>query len=162
MEKPILVISAMEDVELEYLKAKLKNVKIEKNKVCTFYEGEMIGKSVVLCSSDVGIINSASSITLGIEKYDPKAIINQGTAGGYGNKIRRGDIVIGTECINIMSMDTKAREKGQGTNIDDYEITTFIQGENNHLIIQKASDKLIELAKKIKNKNIYFGVIGSR
>lgn len=162
MEKPILVISAMEDVELEYLKAKLKNVKIEKNKVCTFYEGEMLEKSVVLCSSEVGIINSASSITLGIEKYTPKAIINQGTAGGYGNKICRGNIVIGTECINIMSMDTKAREKGQGTNIDDYEITTFIQGENNHLIIQKASDKLIELARKIQNENIHFGVIGSR
>lgn len=162
MEKPILVISAMEDVELEYLKAKLKNVKIEKNKVCTFYEGEMIGKSVVLCSSDVGIINSASSITLGIEKYAPKAIINQGTAGGYGDDVHKGDIVVGTEIINITSLESKSKKKGEGTNLEDYELTTFIYGEKNHLITQKASEELIQKLKNIKRKNIHFGIIGSR
>lgn len=162
MEKPILIIAAMEDSELEYLKQKLKNMKMKKNNICTFYEGKIFEEPVVLCCSNVGIINAAASITLGIEKYNPKVIINEGTAGGYGDDVHKGDIVVGTEIINITSLESKSKKKGEGTNLEDYELTTFIYGEKNHLITQKASEELIQKLKNIKRKNIHFGIIGSR
>ena len=40
-KEPILVIASMEDVELDYLKKKLENIKIEKNEMCPFIEGKI-------------------------------------------------------------------------------------------------------------------------
>ncbi len=163
-KEPILVIASMEDVELDYLKEKLENIKIEKNEFCTFYEGIMYGKDVVLCFSNVGTINAAASITLGIKKYTPKAIINEGVAGGVGEKIHVEDIAIGTEVIHINSLESGKRGRGEGTNLDDYEITTFIYGEDNRLICPKSNKDLLELTKKVAKEveeKTYFGAIGS-
>lgn len=159
-KEPILVIAAMEDRELDYLKEKLENMKIYKHKICTFYEGKMFGKEVVLCFSHVGTINAAASLTLGVEKYNPKIIINEGIAGGLGNNVKSGDIVIGSECIQINSLESKKREKGEGTKLEDYEITTFLYGEDNKLICPKADRSLLEIAKEI-DENAYIGIIGS-
>lgn len=163
-KEPILVVASMEDVELDYLKEKLEDIKIEKNEICTFYEGTMFGKDVVLCFSNVGTINAAASITFGAKKYAPKVIINEGIAGGVGEKIHVGDIVIGTEVIHINSLESKKRERGEGTNLDDYEITTFIYGEDNRLICPKSDEKLLELAKNVTKEveeKTYFGAVGS-
>ena len=162
MRNPILVIAAMEDAELGYLKENLKDLRINKNNICTFYEGKISEKPVVLCSSNIGTINVAASTTLAIEKYNPIAVISEGTAGGYGESIHKGDIVIGTACINITSAKTNKRKSGEGANIEEYKLTTFICGEDDKLILQKASDYLIEKAKQIKRENMHFGTIGSR
>ena len=163
-KEPILVIASMEDVELNYLKKNLKNMKIEKNNICTFYEGTMFDKDVVLCFSNVGTINAAASITLSVKKYTPKVIINEGIAGGIGENIHVGDIAIGTEVVHINSLESSKRGIGEGTNLDDYEITTFIYGEDNRLICPKSDTKLLELAKKVANEvseTTYFGAVGS-
>ena len=163
MKKIILVIAAMEDVELEYLKEKLNNLKIVKNNIYTFYEGEFLENQIVLVSSNIGIINSAAAITLGIEKYNPNVIINEGTAGGYGKSIHRGDIVIGKNAVNITTMETSKRKEGEGSDLSKYELITFLRGEKNRLIYKQGNKELVELAKKIEYKegNIHFGTIGS-
>ena len=164
MDRPILIIAAMEDTEMNLLKNKLNNAKRIKNKICTFIEGEMFDNSVVLCTSNIGIINAASSLTLAIEKYNPKIIINEGLAGGYGENVHTGDIVIGTDAININSFETEKRKIGEGMT-QEHELVSFLIGEKNHLIPKKADDELIEIAKKLSKKVngrcIHFGRIGS-
>jgi len=77
--------------------------------------------------------------------------------GGYTKDIHKGDIVIGTEAIDITSVEPK----GEGKNIEDYEITTFLHNEKNKLIYRKADEKLIDFINgKFKN-NLHFGIIGS-
>lgn len=163
-ERPILIIAAMEDAELEYLKEKLNNQKKVENNVCTFIEGEMFGKNIVLCASNIGTINAAASLTLAIEKYNPKAIINEGIAGGIGNNVHTGDIVVGIDTINIASYESEKRKLGEGINGYN-DLVSFIIGEENHLVPQKADSKLVELARKteicIENKKIHYGRIGS-
>ncbi len=163
--KKIVIIAAMADVELNYLKEKLENVKTEENNICKFYIGTMYENEIILCDAKVGLINASSAITLAIEKYKPDYIINQGCAGGTGKEIHKGDIVVGTKCINITSINTKYRAEGEGSNINDWELINFIAGEKDRLVYEKAGDELIENVKKIENEyrdgKIHYGVIGS-
>lgn len=163
--KKILIIAAMADVELNYLKEKLENKKIEETKICKFYIGNIDEKEIILCDAKVGLINTSSAITLGIEKYRPDYIINQGCAGGFGKKVHKSDLVIGTKCINITSIRTKNRSLGEGCNLNDWELINFIAGEEDRLIPQNAGEKLIKMVKNIEEKyqdgKIHYGIIGS-
>ena len=164
MNRPILIIAAMEDAELNILKDKLNNVERIENKVCTFIEGEMFGKQIVLCASDIGLINAAASLTLAIEKYNPIAVINEGLAGGYGENVHTGDIVVGLDAINITSYETDKKKLGEGIRQEN-ELVNFLIDEKNHLVPQNGDKKLIALTKEVvKNMNgqiIHFGRIGS-
>ena len=158
--RPILIIAAMEDAELGIIKERFDNSKRIENNICTFIEGEMYGCKVVLCASDIGTINAAASLTLAIEKYKPKVIINEGLAGGIGDSVHTGDIVIGIDVINIASYETEKRKLGEG--VSEYnELVSFIIGEDNKLIPQMADKRLIEIAKEISknygNQTIRFG-----
>ena len=78
--------------------------------------------------------------------------------GGYTKNIHKGDIIIGTDAINITSVEPKE----EGKHIEDYEITTFLHGEENKLIYRKADENLINFIKeKFKYNNLHFGTIGS-
>lgn len=80
MKKDILIIGAMEDVELNYLKCILKNSKRIEYRSFVFYEGELFGKNVVLCISNIGLINAGMACVIAIERYNPRIIINEGLA----------------------------------------------------------------------------------
>lgn len=80
MKETILIIAAMEDVELNYLKTKLKNIKEMEYKSFKFFEGEAFEKKIILCVSNIGLINSAVACTVAIDKYKPSMIINVGVA----------------------------------------------------------------------------------
>ena len=163
--KKILIISAMADVELNYLIEKLEERQIKEHNLCKFYTGKIQGKEIILCDSKVGLINNASATTLGIEKFKPDYIINQGCAGATSRKVHKSDIVIGTECINITSIKTKFKKEGEGYNLNDWELINFVAGEEDRLIPQKGSKELIEKIKKVENKyqygQIHYGRIGS-
>ena len=161
----ILIISAMADVELNYLIQNLEEYKIQKNNICNFYIGKINNNEIILCDAKVGLINTASATTLAIEKFNPDYIINQGCAGGFEKNIHKSDIVVGTECINITSIRTKYKEIGKGYNLDDWELINFVAGEEDRLIPQKAGKELIKIIKKIEKGysegKIHYGVIGS-
>lgn len=92
-KNPIVVIAAME-VECDFLIEKLNNCKKIKEGYYSFFEGEMNSYPVVVALSDVGIINSAVVTYIAINKYNPIAIINEGTAGAHDRNIHTGDIII--------------------------------------------------------------------
>ncbi len=80
MEKNIAIIAAMEDVELDYLKSKLENLKEVNYKSFKFFEGKINNKNIILCKSNIGLINAGIATTILIEKYSPYCIINEGLA----------------------------------------------------------------------------------
>lgn len=50
--------------------------------------------------------NTAAATAVIIEKYDPVAIINQGTSGGHDPALHVFDIVIGERTVNLGSLKT--------------------------------------------------------
>jgi len=163
MEKPIMIMGAMEDVKLDILKGKMENIQIEKEKTCTFYKGTLLDKSVVLCSTSIGSINASMATLLGILKYNPKMIIVQGIAGGHGTYIHAKDIVVATEIININTLETEKKLKGEGSNSLEWKLNNFIDDTGNEIIIEKSNELLIDTAKKVEYEhgNVLFGRIGS-
>lgn len=164
MEKPIMIIGAM-DPEIDFLVEKLENLKKSKLNIYNVYEGSIDGQDIVIAQSEVGIINSAVLTTLAIEKYNPSIIINEGTAGGIGRDVHKGDIVIGSECFNIMSGKTPYKEEGEGSNSLEWNYITFVNGGTDEKKTIKADEKLVhfieKLKEKYKNGNVCTGVIGS-
>ena len=166
MEKrPVMIIAAMENTELNILKNEIEGIKEEKEKIGRFYEGEIENYPVVLCCSNVGCINATAVVQLGILKYNPIAIINEGLAGALGDNIHQNDLVIGTEVININSVRTQKRKQGEGVNVFDWELVTFIAGGKDELKVEKADETLIDCVKKIEREytkgKVIYGRIGS-
>jgi adenosylhomocysteine nucleosidase len=73
------------------------------------------GRDVLLVRTGIGLVNAAGAATSAILATAPGSdgpgalVISAGTAGGVGEQVRVGDVVIGTEYINI---DADARAFG--------------------------------------------------
>ena len=98
MKSRIAIIVAMEDVEADYLKINLGSYKEEVYNGFKFLVGEIANKEVVICVSNIGLINAAIGTTITIEKYKPSIIINEGLAGGYTSDTKKGEIVVRKGC----------------------------------------------------------------
>ena len=59
--------------------------------------GELSGKQIILLKSGIGKVNAAMQVTSLIAIMQPNYIINSGVAGGIGEGMHQGDIVVGTE-----------------------------------------------------------------
>ncbi len=160
--KPIVIIAAMQE-ESDFLINKLKNAKCENVGKYKFYEGFINNYPVVICESLVMSINAAIATHIAIEKYNPIAILNEGTAGAHEKTIHKGDIVIGEKCINITSCKTPNKKAGEGSNSLDWKLVNFISGEENKLEYQYGDKRLINIAKQVTYTEgmVYFGTIGS-
>lgn len=161
-ERPIVIMCAME-VEMDFLLEKLENAKCEVVGKYKFYEGTIKNYPVVICQCFVMSINATVATYIAIQKYQPKAIISQGTAGAHGKNIHTGDIVVGEKCINIVSCKTPAKKEGEGSNSLEWDLVNFISGEEDRLEYQYGDEHLIELAKQVyyEDGNVHFGTIGS-
>ena len=160
-KKRILIIAAMADVELNYLLESLENKKEEITDLCTFYIGKMKNLEIIICNSKIGIINATAATVCAVEKYHPDIIINEGCAGGCTKDIDVGDIVIGLESINITSTKSKFRDIGEGSKVEDWDLVSFISGEQDRLMPQSASKELVDCIKKINYGKVHYGTIGS-
>ena len=159
MKRPILLVFAME-VEGMWLIDRLDN----KNKevICgyKFYSGKLFDYPVVVAISGVGVSLASGCVSLGIYKYRPVYVINYGISGSTSRDIHVNDIVVGEKIININSYRSKIKKAGEGSNIDDWELLTFISGEVDRLLCLESDNKLLELSKDIDN-NVCYGIIGS-
>ena len=161
MERPILIVGAM-DSEIDYLVSKLENCKKGNLDNYSVYEGKVGQKHIIILKTDIGIINAAIATTLAIQKYNPKNIINIGTAGGYGNNIHKNDIIIGKYCMNIMSAKTPKAEIEEESNSTKWEYVTFQKGEDKK-VLQCGNEELIKTVAKEKynSGDVIIGTIGS-
>jgi len=90
------IIGAMEP-EVAILKAKLTNVETTIHAGFEFYQGQLNGNNVVIVQSGIGKVAAALATLLLIDKFSPDYIVNTGSAGGFDQTLRVGDIVIGSE-----------------------------------------------------------------
>lgn len=161
-KRPILIMAAMK-IEASWLIEKLANVKCETVNRYTFYEGFIHDYPVVVCHCLVGTIHAAVATYMAIEKYQPIAIISEGTAGAHGKDIHKGDIVVGEKCANIMSAKTPLKKEGEGSDSLSWELLNFIDGEINRFQYQSGNAHWVELAKKVTytDGKVHIGTIGS-
>lgn len=90
----IAVVGAMEQ-EIELLRESMANVKHVSFGKFSAYEGELAGKRMVLVLSGIGKVNAAVSTSWVIHQFAPDCVINTGSAGGLGQGLKVGDVVIG-------------------------------------------------------------------
>ncbi|WP_394172798.1 5'-methylthioadenosine/S-adenosylhomocysteine nucleosidase [Thalassotalea litorea] len=90
------IIGAMEP-EVAILKSKLENPVEFTHAGYTFYSGTIEGTEVVLVQSGIGKVASALATALLIDKFSPDYVVNTGSAGGFEQSLKVGDIVISSE-----------------------------------------------------------------
>ncbi|MFB1014799.1 MAG: adenosylhomocysteine nucleosidase [Alteromonadaceae bacterium] len=90
------IIGAMEP-EVAILKAKLENSKTVSYAGYTFYQGQLNGNDVVIVQSGIGKVAAALATAMLIDKFQPDYVVNTGSAGGFEQSLKVGDIVISSE-----------------------------------------------------------------
>jgi len=100
------IIAAMSE-ELELLLKDMKISSKEEKAKMTFYKGELWAKEVVAVVCGIGKVNAAVCTQILISEYNVHKIINVGVAGGIGEDICPGDVVIADNLVEH-DMDTTA------------------------------------------------------
>jgi len=113
-QAPVMIQGPM-PIEAEHFAGLLDNVRKEQSGHATFYLGTLNGYPIVVAQTGKGLENTAAATAIGIERYRPRAIINQGTSGGHDPSLKVGDIVIGKRSVNASNFKTPFRAKGEGS-----------------------------------------------
>lgn len=90
------IIGAMEP-EVAILKSKLTDMTSTNHAGYTFFEGQLNGQDVVIVQSGIGKVAAALATALLIDKFAPDYVVNTGSAGGFDQSLKVGDIVISSE-----------------------------------------------------------------
>lgn len=106
------IIGAM-DQEIALLRGQMEIEREVSIANCLFIEGKLEQKEVVLLQSGIGKVNAAMATTILHERYQPSHIINTGSAGGFAEHLKVGDIVIGAE-ITHHDVDVTAFDYAYG------------------------------------------------
>lgn len=75
---------------------------------------------LILQLTKMGMTNAALATMTAIHAFQPEVIINQGTAGAQVRELKRGDIVIGTQAVNVHSLEMEKRGLGEGMAPEDW------------------------------------------
>jgi len=92
------ILSALADEQrglIEQLKHPVKMVRAGRD----FWCGELHGHPVVLALSKIGKVAAATTATTLIEAFKAQRIVFTGVAGGIGQGVRVGDVVVATEFL---------------------------------------------------------------
>lgn len=92
------IICAMA-IELEELVSSLEDKEIISQSGYDFYTGRFGSTNVVLVQCGVGLVNAARGTQMMIDIFNPSVIINSGIAGGTGDGLAVGDIVISSDLL---------------------------------------------------------------
>lgn len=92
----IAIVAAMEE-EVQILREKMTERRVENHFGMDFYLGQLAGREVVLLKSGIGKVAAATSTTLLLSRYEINAVINTGSAGGLNPSLNIGDILVSTD-----------------------------------------------------------------
>jgi len=145
------IIGAMA-IEVKNLIAVMSDEKVETISSVTYHIGKIEGVECVVAQSGVGKVAAAICAQTMFLKYQPSALINVGVAGGMGQDIHIGDIVISRGLVQH-DMDTSAIGDVKG----------FISGIN--LLTIPASERLVNLVESTAagfyGRGIHVGIIAT-
>lgn len=121
-----------------------------------YVSGKIDGYPVIVSVTRCGMINASVSTALAIETFKPCALINQGTAGAHDPELKRGDIVIASDCFNSSAWRALPSKAGEGVdyrNINLLDVNFYDEYENGEKIIfLPADEKLKASALSVKGK----------
>jgi adenosylhomocysteine nucleosidase len=109
-----LMVQGALDSELQPLLSALEGARQVQLDAWTFWTGRIAGKRVVISRTEVGPLNAAAATTLGIRYFHPRAIINQGTAGGHNRELHLWDIVVGERTTDFSGIEQTHGDAGTG------------------------------------------------
>ncbi|SFG97669.1 adenosylhomocysteine nucleosidase [Desulfotomaculum arcticum] len=165
--QPIVIQGAM-DIEMQDMVAALKNPKEITYGGWTFWQGTIDKQPVVISRTEVGVTNAAAATLLAIEKFNPKAIINQGTSGGHDPELHRFDIVLGQKSINFGKFKSEHADLGAGINPEAWipeDVSLRVGGKSEYFNGFAGDPELIKVAQSVidsyKQGNVVTGVIGT-
>ncbi len=92
------IIGAMDEEIALYLEG-MGNPETTVKAGITYYEGELEGKTVVLCKSGVGKVNASVCTQILIDQFKVDQVIFTGVAGAVHPELNIGDIVVSTDCV---------------------------------------------------------------
>ena len=174
-KSPIMIQGPM-PIEAEYFASLLENVRVEQSGNATFYIGSLNQYPVVVAKTGKGLENTAAATAIGIERYRPIAIINQGTSGGHDPRLKVGDIVLGERSVNASNFKTARLAKDQGSDPMQWLPMDIMASEGSAGEGDSAADAekiryyagnadLLAIAQAVKDKyqrgNVVEGTIGS-
>lgn len=93
------IIGAM-DIEVDSLKAAMKDIEVMTKAGMDFNKGMLEGREVVVVRSGIGKVNAAVCTQILVDSYSVSAIINTGIAGSLKNEINIGDIVLAEDVVH--------------------------------------------------------------
>ena len=168
-QRPIVIEGAM-NTETEVLIRALKNPVVYRELNYMFVAGTYKDYPVVIVRTEIGVANAAASTALAIKKFNPCAVINQGTAGGHDPALKIGDIVIGERSFDNSAYRSAYSAAGAGIDLTKQEnigtyaydaATKKFQAYTEYF----PDPKLLQVAKTVaaanKNFNVTTGVIGT-
>lgn len=167
-EPSVLIQGAME-TETEYMIARLLDAECVALGNWRFHTG-FLGKDrvpVIISRTYMGMVNAAAATNLALVHFAPRAVINQGIAGGHDPQFHRGDIVLGERVVPMGAMLYGFAEEGAGIDADDFkplplEIYNRRKQETEKVIDFPCDKRLLELAEKVESPyRTARGVIGS-
>ncbi|OIU68654.1 5'-methylthioadenosine/S-adenosylhomocysteine nucleosidase [Rossellomorea aquimaris] len=172
-EKQPIIVQGPMPIEAEKLAGHLEDVKEEKSGSFVFYKGKLEGYPVIIAKTGKGMENTAAATALAIEKYDPAAIINQGTSGGHDPELNVFDIVLGERTVNLGSLKTGALNEGEGIEPKEWIPMDLMASEGSagedpdaeNIRYFEGDEDLLAAAKAVKGKyekgKVVEGTIGS-
>ncbi len=134
------------DQEVEILKNKLEDLKTWEEAGALFFSGTIGQHDVVLTKSGIGKTLAALTTTLLISHYGVDIVINTGSAGGIGEGLAIGDVVI-SDKVAYFDVDVTAfgYEPGQMAQMPLY---------------YEAHEKLVQAAMEASSNNMLNGRVG--
>ncbi len=81
----------------------------------TFWTGNIGPHRVAVSLTGQAIINCTTSTILGIEEFQPKLIVNQGTSGAQAPYLTLHDIIVGRRALDYGPFVTPFRAQGEGS-----------------------------------------------
>lgn len=167
--RPIVIEGAM-NTETEVLIRALEKPVAYREMNYLFVAGTYKNYPVVIVRNEIGVANAAAATALAIKKFNPVAVINQGTAGGHDSALKIGDIVIGGKSFDYTAFRSAYSAAGAGVDLTNQEsIGTYAydkaSGKFQAYTEYFADPTLLKIAKETaaanKNFNVVTGVIGS-
>jgi adenosylhomocysteine nucleosidase len=115
-----VVVQGAVDSELQPLLAALEGRQTIQIAAWTFWRGRIGAKDVVVSRTEVGPINAVAATTLAIERFRPRLVLNQGTAGATDPDLRVFDIIIGDGSVDYGAFRSAPRGAGAGVDLSGW------------------------------------------